>query len=307
LKHEEILLELESIRARRQKLTQICSNCSSQILTFCQTNTNQYHNQTGGSQYQSQMNSPQLNAYWAAASSTPTSMLTRPYEHQGLLQAQYQAHMQASHLPPHYQLPQAGLSHIQQHQPQQQSLLSISVPPQSAFTPNLSPIQPFHQIQQANYQTPQFQVYTLPSKQLVTVECQTSPLSEFDPLMRQTQTQQIKKKIVTQQSTQTIDVKIPKSNAMCQTLEAEFFENKGTNTDQIELNELIGNRLSVLSTAKPSVPLKQTKNQAVNCDLYNELKPKKVPKSYEDKVSLYDLTDNNKYIRLKILLKGCSN
>lgn len=287
LKHEEILLELESIRARRQKLTQLCSNCSSQILTFCQTNTNQYHSQGVGSQYQSQMNSPQLNAYWAAAtSSTPTNMLSRPYEHQGLLQAQYQTQMHASHLLPQYQLPQAGLPHMQHHihHPQQQSLLSISMPPQPALSPNLSPIQPFQQIQQAHYQTPQYQPYTVPSKQLVTVECQTSPLSEFDPLMRQSQAQQIKKKIVTQQSTQTIEVKIPKSNAMCQTLEAEFFENKGTNTDQIELNELIGNRLSVSPNAKPVVPQKSTKNQAVNCDLYNEFKPKKVPKSYEDKV-----------------------
>jgi hypothetical protein len=230
------------------------------------------------------MNSPQLNAYWAATSSTPTNMLSRPYEHQGLLQAQYQAQIHASHLPPQYQLPQAALPHIQHHYPQQQSLLSISMPPQSALSPNLSPIQPFQQIQQPHYQTSQYQPYTLPSKQLVTVECQTSPLSEFDPLMRQSQTQQIKKKIVSQQSTQTIEMKIPKSNAMCQTLEAEFFENKGTNTDQIELNELIGNRLSVMPNAKPVVPQKPTKNQAVNCDLYNEFKPKKVPKSYEDKV-----------------------
>ena len=43
LKHEEIMLELESIRARRERLLPLCPNCSSQTLNMYQPPSSTVH------------------------------------------------------------------------------------------------------------------------------------------------------------------------------------------------------------------------------------------------------------------------
>lgn len=179
LKHEEILLELESIRARRERLMPICPNCSTQTIGVYQPMNQPFHHHHHHQQQQQMqhMMTPQYAP--PTLQSNPHSQLTSPIPQQ-LLQAQPQPQMQQ-------QQPQASpITFVQQptptvssQQPNQQ-LLSISIPqaasntagPNSAATNTVTPLSispiPIQNI-------PQVQLIAIAGKQSVTVECQTSP------------------------------------------------------------------------------------------------------------------------------------
>lgn len=149
LKHEEIMLELELIRTRRDRLLPICPNCSSQTMAVYQSQQQQQPQGQSGSQCPS----PQQ------------FMLTQ----QGHGQPMYQ---QQSTPIPQYQ------SQVSQslNQSQNSALLSIQIPQQPSYSSS-SIISPY----QSHLGHP-FQVIQLPGKQSVTVECQTSPTVESNIL-----------------------------------------------------------------------------------------------------------------------------
>ena len=213
LKQEEIMLELELIRTRRDRLLPLCPNCSSQTMAVYQTS----QSQPSQSSNQSQNHSPQQ---YTQHQHTP---VINQIQNQSLLQSIYQQQ--------NAQLNQLSSS------PHNQTLLSIAIPQQS-----LSPYQAHLQHQ--------FQVITLPGKQSVTVECQTSP-NEIMPNLAAS------KRI----ETQSIQA-VKKISAFTQTNElVKKLENKEINTD-----------------------IKLTRNQAVTVNLIAENVPP--PKHFEEKVMM---------------------
>ena len=285
LKHEEILLELESIRARRDRLLPICPNCSTQTMSM-------YHpmQQTSATSTQahSQAMSPQPHSIYHNLS---PSVLQ--HHHQTQHQYQIQSLLQPSN---HYQ----QLNYQQQQQQQQQhlsqqnspQLLSISIPQQQISPSNmLSPIP----LQQLQAHLSQLQLIALPGKQSVTVECQTSPTANDSVLMKfelttksqlilnQQQQLQQQQQIIEQQQQKMMSMEtrnyVVRINASTQTIDPPKIktENKEINTDPIDLRP----------PPPPPAPVKLTRNQAVNCDLLVEHVAPKIPptppKSYEDK------------------------
>lgn len=155
----------------------------------------------------------------------------------------------------------------------QQQLLSISIPQQSSV---LSPIiSPLH-LQQLQAQLSQLQVIAIPGKQSVTVDCQTSPTNcatvqtsttfKFDYATKKQEDiiEEYKKSIYVHKinsSSQTVSqIDVPK----------KIFENRQTNTDQIV-----------------PAPVKATRSQATNVNLYTENKvyssTQTLIKTYEEK------------------------
>lgn len=222
LKHEEILLELESIRARRERLLPMCPNCSSQTYPMYQPMS-----QTSTQTPQSQSQSPK-----------PQFV---PYVH------------------PNGQL------------------LSISIPQQPIISPLISPIQ---------FSQGHVQVITIPGKQSVTVDCQTSPLSE----------QKIEfpnKDLIEQQAVERYKRlnDRPKINRASQTTEIESIkvlkENKGVNTDVVEFGTK-SNQTVQMVEVKQVKPI--MKNEGIYVNIFDEIKRNSttqtipvMPKVYDDK------------------------
>ncbi len=239
MKHEEILLELESIGARRERLLPMCPNCSTQTIPMYQS-----VHQCSVTQPQSQMNSPQMQ---------------------------------------HHSAPATHLSYqTNQNQSQSPHLLSISIPQQSLTPSSLitSPIQ----LQQLQAHLPNLQLISIPGKQSVTVECQTSPTKPMLPNENQINKDTAKnEQLIQSQQQQILDLQrkldkkaivIPKANVYSQTIEvkppSKVFSNKDVNTDPITFNP-------------PPPPKKITKNQATNVDLIAEAQAKIVKKVFEEK------------------------
>lgn len=200
LKHEEILLELESIRARRERLMPLCPNCS-QAYSIYQTNQSQVH---------SQGHSPK-NQYV-------------PYVH------------------PNGQL------------------LSIAIPQQSIMSPMISPLQTH---------LPQFQVITLPGKQSVTVECQTSPHLKDPKAASGLKQEQIEHQAIEKYKK---EIQKSKFNRSAQTYDfnvKKFMENRASNTERIEL-ETKSNQTAQSGELIQIKPL--VKNQAINVNIFDEIK-----------------------------------
>lgn len=197
LKHEEILLELESIRARRERLLPLCPNCS-QTYSMYQSNQSQSQNHSPKSQY-------------------------LPYVHPS-------AH-----------------------------LLSIAIPQQQIISPMISPLQTH---------LPQFQVIALPGKQSVTVECQTSPVSELK------QASGLRREQIEQQAVDRYKKEIEKQkfSRSAQTYEFDSFkltENRGVNTYRVDLENKC-NQTNETGEAKLVKP--KCQNQAINVNIYDEIK-----------------------------------
>ena len=240
LKHEEILLELESIGARRERLLPMCPNCSTQTIPMYQS-----AHQCSVTQPQSQMNSPPMQ---------------------------------------HHSAPATHLA-FQSNQNQSQSphLLSISIPQQPLTSSSFisSPIQ----LQQLQAHLPNLQLISIPGKQSVTVECQTSPTKPTphnDAQSNKIETSRNEQLIQSQQQ-QIIELQrkldkktlvVAKANVYSQTIEikppSKVFSNKDINTDPIIFNP-------------PPLPKKITKNQAVNVDLIAEAQAKIIKKVFEEK------------------------
>lgn len=206
MKHEEIMLELESIRAKRERLLPFCPNCSTQQIAMYQPI--QQHVQNTNAQ------------------NTPP---------------------QYGHLPA-------------------QPLLSISIPQQQMAPSNMSPsnMSPYQQVQ-AQAHLSHYQVITLPGKQSVTVECQTSPINEL-PSTKKYEPQPI----IQQQK------KIEKATVSCQTCELiKKLESREMNTDPIDFS-FLNKKQPVLPVVKPVM-----KHQSQNVNLFTEN-----PKVLEDKVTI---------------------
>jgi hypothetical protein len=160
LKHEEILLELESIRARRERLMPICPNCSTQTYPIYQPlNITSSHSHQQ-SRHTSTHNSP--------------TRLANQYQHLSQIQQQQQQQQ------PYYNHHQSLLQAVQQ---LQNPLLSINIPQGAAsispsfLSPQFLASLPLSQLSTAHHlacHSP-FPVFTIPGKQFVTVDCQTSP------------------------------------------------------------------------------------------------------------------------------------
>ncbi|CAF0705935.1 unnamed protein product [Brachionus calyciflorus] len=246
LKHEEILLELESIRARRERLLPLCPNCSSQTYPMYQPMTQPITNPQP-SQNQSQSQSPK----------------------------------------PHY-VPYVHPSG---------QLLSISIPQQSLMSPLISPL---HQLQA--HHLSQLQVITLPGKQSVTVECQTSPPHEVKKdafNFKQVEHQNIEKysryieKDKFTRSTQTYELEKTKI----------YTENKCVNTNFIEYGtkSIQTNQISETKQVKPIM-----KNEGIYVNIFDEIKRNSstqttpvMPKVYDDKNTQCDEKDLGLVIKAK--------
>lgn len=204
------MLELESIRARRERLMPICPNCSTQTIPVYQPlhhpiastsaapatssssssphhHHHYYHQPQPQPQYvasasashpHSQMNSP-IPQQQQLITPTPPPQQQQPILQQPPQQAPSPIPAQLSQPLPIFQ-PAQATSPNQQPQPQpQQQLLSISIPTQNnqaATTSSgtqITPISlsPISMIQHL----PQVQLIAIAGKQSVTVECQTSP------------------------------------------------------------------------------------------------------------------------------------
>lgn len=199
LKHEEILLELESIRARRERLMPLCPNCS-QTYSIYQTNQAQTH---------SQAHSPK-NQYV-------------PYVHAN------------------------------------GQLLSIAIPQQSIVSPMISPLQSH---------LPQFQLITLPGKQSVTVDCQTSPVNDLKA------SSDLKKQEIEDQAVDRYKKESQKNkfNRSSQTFDFDvkkFKENRAINTDKIDL-ETKSNQTAESGDIIQIKPI--LKNQSINVNIFDEIK-----------------------------------
>lgn len=298
LKHEEILLELESIRARRERLMPVCPNCSTQTIPVYQPM------QQIGSVAQHGL------AHTSAYQSHPHSTLTSPIpQQQHLLQQQS---MTASTPVPILQptptstLQQSTMtqSALSQHHQSQQQLLSISIPQQQAtgtsvMTPlSLSPLSVQH--------LPQLQLIAIAGKQSVTVECQTSPTGDIveqkdrdrDRDRDQERTELLNKfmemtktasaaAVAASAAVSPIPVKqqqedesqtepppiIPKISSYSQT-DLRTFVNKELNTDP-----------------PPIVPMR---NQAVSVDLYAEQKETMPKKVTSNELFLFNILNLNR-------------
>jgi len=227
------MLELESIRAKRERLMPFCPNCSTQQIAM----------------YQPKQHIP-------PPPSLPPQTQPQPQQLTNLSQTNTQN--------PQYSQLQA------------QPLLSISIPQQSITPANISPsnMSPYQAIQ-AQAHLSHFQVITLPGKQSVTVECQTSPINEVasivkkpDPIQQPLQQQQ-----------QPVIKKVEKATVSCQTVLSELSKPvsvKEVNTDPIDF--------SFMNKKQPPAPVvvKQQpvmRNQSVGVDMFKEN-----PKILEDKV-----------------------
>ena len=215
--------------------------------------------------------------------------------------------------------PQSSLNPSISIQPQP-SLLSIAIPQQNLTPSILSPsiISPL-QLQQLQTHLSQVQFITIPGKQSVTVECQTSPInnepSKFDLLFKrsheyqpissqQTLPQQQLQPLqpppippppqptMIQQYQQIIETKNPiiKINAYSQTIEPlrKPTLSREVNTEAIDASSLpTKTHLSVhvvpkVSVGVSAVIVKQTRNQTVSVNLYEENAAKNA-KSFEEK------------------------
>jgi hypothetical protein len=185
LKHEEILLELESIRARRERLMPICPNCNAQTFPMYQP----LHPPASATMHTTPGGAGGLHHYQSAN----TANVSPIHQHYN----QQQQHSQQHHtlLQTVQQQQQHQQQQIQQLQQQQQQhlhhqqtgsgggnpLLSINIPGQPSVSPNsylspqvLSALPQLHGLQ-GHLSSPYTQVITVPGKQSVTVDCQTSP------------------------------------------------------------------------------------------------------------------------------------
>lgn len=284
LKHEEILLELESIRARRDRLLPLCPNCSTQTIAMYQPMNQPNSSVTMGNSniscglnQHSRSQSPQAPLLQVNSQPSPQMTSTQSHHHHHHHQ-QSQSH-QASPVP-------------------QSQLLSISIPqtgslPTTFISPSIISPVPTH--------LAQLQLITLAGKQSVTVECQTSPtglsdtniLSKFDAakkqqlqqslleqhqLQLQQQQQQLQQQQYQQQQQLLNEIKstfiIPKINASSQTdIQKKLQENKEVNTDPIDYKSFIPKpqqTIQIATQATMTTITKSTKNQAVNVNLYQE-------------------------------------
>ena len=307
LKHEEIMLELESIRARRERLMPICPNCSMQTLSMYQPlqqstqNSSQQHSQIHSPQIisqSSQQNTPQFNQNsYHQASNIQSSLISNSQQPGSILQPQCHSQQSSNYLNPIAM--------------RTTPLLSVAIPQQNISSSIISPslISPL-QLQQFQTQLSQLQFITIPGKQSVTVECQTSPLNEtvkFDYFIKknhneyQSQTQQNSippQPSIFHQYQHIIETKNPilKINAYSQTLDLRKTTlNREINTDPIDASALpTKSNLTVNVTPKVSIGVlanivKQTRNQTISVNLYEE-NAKNTLKSFEDKVNFKLLT-----------------
>lgn len=280
LKHEEILLELESLKARRERLMPMCPNCSTQTIGMYQpinqhASSSSYHQSM--TQPHSQMCSPQPTV------NVQSPALQVPSSTANLLNVTPSSTQQAA-------------------SPQAQPLLSIAIPQQS-LTPMISPSMLSQlPLQQFQAHLPHLQLIALPGKQSVTVDCQTSPQSgnNFDSLMSKFE---IPLRSVPKKNVSCETQPIVRANASSQTdilneTKKPKLENREMNTDPIDFNPppvRIKHTVNVgTGTTEPFSVTKLTRNQAVNVDLYAEKiatlpappptpAPVVVKKTYEEK------------------------
>ena len=187
---------------------------------------------------------------------------------------QPQSQMNSPQMYHHHSAPATHLP-SQPQQNQSPHLLSISIPQQSS---------PNQQFQQFQGHLQNLQLITLPGKQSVTVECQTSPIKTAPPTeLNKIEVAKNEQLIQTQQQ-QIIDLQrkldkklviVPKVSVSSQTVDAKqapikYFSNKDVNTEAVIINP-------------PPPPKKVTRNQAINVDLYAEMQAKVVKKVFEDK------------------------
>ena len=228
------MLELESIRAKRERLMPFCPNCSIQQIAM----------------YQPKQHTP-------------------PPPQPQQLTNQSQTNTQNPQLTPQ-----------QYSQLHPQPLLSISIPQQSITPANISPsnMSPYQAIQ-AQAHLSHFQVITLPGKQSVTVECQTSPMNEIATNIKKPEPIQQQYQLQSHQNQQPIIKKIEKVTVSSQTVLSELSKPvavKEVNTDPIDF--------SFMNKKQPTAPVvvKQQpimQNKSVGVDMFSEN-----PKILEEKV-----------------------
>jgi hypothetical protein len=216
LKHEEILIELDLIRTKRERILPICPNCSTQTIAVYQSSQQLQQLQQQYSQMSQTYNTPnqQQQQQHQSRSTTPIpnqyhhhSRSTTPVQHQYYQSRSVTPVQNHSNINNQLNIPnsssqfqntilcptcnQIASNHYTTQVPplptpapsthpssmQPQSLLSISIPCQNAPGQSSPYISPV-QVQQIQAQLAQYQVITIPGKHSVTVSNQTSPTLE---------------------------------------------------------------------------------------------------------------------------------
>lgn len=279
----------------------ICPNCSAQTFPVYQSSASHLSSHHHSASHQQTQNHQQLQQTPLSAQTTQStglqSSLQQPpavllsnlypgstnispmphsnastgnYTHQSLLQTVQQQQIQQ--LQQQQQQLQQQLANpllsinIPGHQPTTTSLMTTSISPNTYLSPQIFSAVPTHlQTLQTHHMSSPFQVITLPGKQSVTVDCQTSPTVEVvhpRPSASPTYIQPTKYKrenLLMEASLSTRHYSISMTNAACQTVHSgDIPSRRSTLVDIIKINSSSQTVLSDLT--------RSTENKSVNTD-----------------------------------------